>query len=139
MSKVCIKCGAQLDDNAVFCDDCGFRQDQQFMQEGTAEEQQVDKGEDQFSGIYSKATDTVVENSRKQAQKQSKIGIAAFVMGILSIATLGAFFTFDILGIIFGVIGLKRKNTKTSFAKIGLILSIVATVFVCIVMLIAVL
>lgn len=62
--------------------------------------------------------------------KQSKIGTAALVMGILAMLTLGSFFTFDILGIVFGVIGLRKKDTKTEFAKAGLILSAVATVII---------
>lgn len=29
MSKFCMKCGAMLEDDAVFCDECGARQENQ--------------------------------------------------------------------------------------------------------------
>ena len=34
MSKKCIKCGAELDDIAVFCDECGTKQIIQHAAEG---------------------------------------------------------------------------------------------------------
>ncbi len=112
MSKICISCGAVLDDHALFCDDCGTKQDvSQMERESMAEEPQL---------------------------KQSKMGIAALVMGVIAIVLLGSFFVFDILGIIFGIVGMRKKDTKTGFAKAGLILSIIATVIIIIVMAVAI-
>lgn len=31
MSKFCMKCGAMLEDDAVFCDECGARQENQVF------------------------------------------------------------------------------------------------------------
>ena len=43
MSKLCIYCGAELDDDCVFCDECGKKQDEQEKQR--LEEQEREKQE----------------------------------------------------------------------------------------------
>ena len=115
----------------MFCDDCGARQEQQTVQDWTVQEQQAGKGKSR--SVEGWNPDTVNLDMEKQVQKQSKIGIAALVMGILAIVTLGLLFVFEILGIVFGIIGLRKNDARTSFAKAGLVLSVIATGLACLI------
>ena len=118
MSKKCINCGAELEEEAVFCDECGV---QQIASQTTAEnvEQTVQNNFQQ---------DAV---SKPMVQmKDSGMGIAAFVLGIVSICTFGCLFIPEILGIVFGVMAVCDKNTKHGLAVGGLVMSGIAAVLV---------
>ncbi len=119
MSKYCIKCGAELEDNAMFCDDCGA---QQMMQSAPIKEVASNQ--------------VKMSNADNKKMKESGYGIASLVLGIISVLTLGALFLPELLGIIFGICGLRDKSKKTSLALTGLILSIVATVLLVIVLIV---
>ena len=170
MSKTCIRCGATIDDNALFCDDCGAKQDIQTSSmedintgeiEGKAEKEAAQETSVQvMSDIYevSKRQEPSISNDNTEVPlqgmqtggesqpitrgqeplKQSKMGIAALVMGVIAIVSLGSLIVFDILGIIFGIVGMRNKDSKTGFAKAGLILSVIATVIIVVVMAIAI-
>lgn len=157
MSKICISCGAVLDDNALFCDDCGAKQDirqrEQELQIIDAEVDTKELGEESVSPPVASVEDDRQEQTGSEAVrqpyqipetvgepqlKQSKMGIAALVMGVIAIVSLGSLIVFDILGIIFGIVGMRKRDTKTGFAKAGLILSIIATVIIIIVMAVAI-
>ena len=138
MSKICISCGAALDDNALFCDDCGAKQDVQFTVVTGSSQQEMEQpvaAESNAEPLIKQDDlyDPAPVMEEEPLLKQSKTGIAALVMGILAIVTLGSFIIFDILGIVFGVIGLRKKDRKTGFAKAGLILSLAATVIIVVV------
>lgn len=109
MSKFCVKCGAELEDDAVFCDDCGT---QQVVQQVPVET---------VAGSLPNKNQLVSGEKRKH----SGFGIASFVLGILSALTFGIFFVPEILGIIFGIVGLTDKSKKMVLAVIGLVLSII--------------
>lgn len=111
MSKFCTACGAELEDNAVFCDECGAKQIQQPSNNMPANKQ--------ING-------TVVQDESQM--RQSGFGIASFIFGIISIITLGSFYFPEIIGIAFGIAGLKDKSKKHGMAKAGLIMSIIGTV-----------
>lgn len=156
MRKICIRCGAVLDDNALFCDDCGAKQDiSQIEQESKENVAEVDAAEigKEVQSLPTASVEEVREEAVLEANeqpykipvtveepelKQSKIGIVALVMGVIAIVSLGSFIVFDILGIIFGIVGMRKKDSKTGFAKAGLILSIIATVIIIIVMAVAI-
>lgn len=166
MSKICIKCGAVLDDNALFCDDCGTKQDvlTADMEESKTKEieEKAEKEDHQESSSQvipdtheiperqeplvssddSAISMTVNESlpiiSGEEPLKQSKMGIAALVMGVIAIVSLGSLIVFDILGIVFGIVGMRKKDSKTGFAKAGLVLSVIATVIIVVVMGIAI-
>ena len=63
-----------------------------------------------------------------EGKQQSGFGIASFIFGIMSIITFGTFFFPEIIGIAFGIAGIKDKSKKTGLAKAGLIMSIIGTV-----------
>lgn len=100
MSKVCGKCGAILDDSALFCDECGERLG--------AVENRIIKQDD--------------------SKKNSPIGIASLVFGIVSILTGGIFVIPEVLGFIFGIVALKNEEVKHTLPLIGLIMSAVMLV-----------
>lgn len=112
MSKYCIACGAELEDNAVFCDECGAKQETQQPSNNMSVNEQM--------------ANTAVQSETKM--RQSGFGIASFIFGIISIITLGSFYFPEIIGIAFGIAGLKDKSKKHGMAKVGLIMSIIGTV-----------
>lgn len=112
MSKYCRTCGAEIEDNAVFCDECGTRQEMQQPSKNMPTKRQMND------------TDIYTENKIKQ----SGFGIASFVFGIISIITLGVFYFPEIIGIVFGIVGIKDKSKKHGMAKAGLIMSIASTI-----------
>ena len=112
MSRICIKCGAQLEDNALFCDDCGEKQPKQNTEN--------------YPNINNQMN--TVNVSTKDNMKQSGFGIASFVLGVISIVTFGILCIPEILGIVFGIIGVCDKTRKKGFALAGLIMSSIMTV-----------
>lgn len=104
MSKFCVKCGIKLEDATVFCDVCGARQ--------------------------------MVHNVEKQEKKilntesNSKLGIASFIFGIISLISCGSLIIPEILGIVFAVIDLRDKTRKHGLTKAGLIMSIIACLMI---------
>ncbi len=73
MSKLCIKCGAELEDQAIFCDECGAKQET----------------------ITNKSEEPLTQrqlNEQKNNMKQSGMGIVSFILGIISVMTFGVFF-----------------------------------------------
>lgn len=103
MEKTCPKCGTKLEENAIFCDECGER----------------------ISVAPMPKADNV-NSEEVQNQKQSGLGIASFVLGIISMVSLGILFVPEILGIVFGIVGLTNKNSKKSFAIMGITFSAIA-------------
>ena len=63
MSKKCIKCGAELEENAVFCDECGMKQDAQIVT-------------DTLSNANS--TGQMVNNEKKEQSIQAMKNLKAF-------------------------------------------------------------
>ena len=109
MSKLCIKCGAELEDQAIFCDECGAKQ----------------------KTITNKSEEPLTQrqlNEQKNNMKQSGMGIVSFILGIISVMTFGVFFLPEILGIIFGILGRQDKTKKTGMATTGFVLSLLAVV-----------
>lgn len=120
MSKFCVNCGVGLEDDAMFCGDCGAAQQTpvEYQENGMA--QNTQKMEGALTDVN---------------QKQSKFGIVAFILGIISILTMGCFIIPEILGIIFGCIGIK-KSSKHTLALLGLIFSIVGILILILILLI---
>lgn len=113
MSKRCIKYGAELEDQAIFCDECGAKQETitSKPEEGTGE-----------------PLIPTQPNGQKNSMKQSGMGIVSFVLGIISVMTFGAFFLPEILGIIFGILGRQDKTKKIGMATAGFVLSLLSVV-----------
>lgn len=115
MSKKCISCGVELEDEAIFCDECGTRQPVQQEKEGHPSKKALQKPERQAQS--------------DGARTRSGMGIAALVMGILSVCTLGLFFVPEILGLVFGFIAISDKTKKHALAVGGMVLSAIALAF----------
>lgn len=152
MSKKCIQCGTELEDGALFCDECGAKQEAQQSSKAPVQGQAVpgqkqvqpgigDRMPDnstapvQASGnVPSYASNAQSANQSAGELKNSALGIASFVLGILSVCTLGTSIILDILGVIFGIIALKDPNAKHKLPKAGLIMSVIAVVLFIIIM-----
>ncbi len=120
MSKFCVNCGVELEDDELFCGDCG-----------AAQQTSVNSQENDMVQKQQKIPDASTDVN----QKQSGFGIAAFVLGIISILTMGCFIIPEILGIIFGIIGIK-KSDKHTLALLGLIFSIISALLIVFILLI---
>ena len=71
---------------------------------------------------------------KETSMKNSVKGIVAFILGIVSVCSLGCLFVPQICGIVFGIIAVKDKEHKRGLAWAGLIMSIIMTVFIAFVM-----
>lgn len=109
MSKFCMKCEAMLEDDAVFCDECGARQ------------------ENQVSDIQTMQGHKNNGAAEAEGRKSSGFGIASFICGLLSIFTFGALCVPEIIGIVFGVMAIRDKLRKHGLAVAGLIMSMIGT------------
>lgn len=111
MSKLCNKCGAELEDNAVFCDECGAKIEPEENKDIKVEEE-IKK-------------DNASIKKEMNPIKNSGLGIAGFIFGILSLLSCGAFYIPEILGIVFSSLALKDKNSKHGLPIAGMIFSII--------------
>lgn len=136
MSKKCIKCGAELDDIAVFCDECGTKQIIQHA--GTGNEKAFSKVNPQnpANSTQTFSSEETLIYSNSIGKKNSALGIASLVFGIISILSFGVLIIPELIGLIIGFIDLKNSNYKHSFTIAGIILSILSIVLFIIMMVI---
>ena len=123
MSKKCPNCGAELEDNAVFCDECGVQLAQQSI---------VRTNVSDTSAIN---LQSMVTPKASDGMKNSGLGIASMVLGIISVCSLGILFIPEIVGLILGIITMGKKDTKQTFAVVGIVTSAIAFVLVIVIML----
>ena len=120
MSKKCIQCGAELEDEAMFCDECGAKQ---IVEPPKAPKEDKPKPE------KTKAPKPKKEKKEKpvdEGPKNTKAGVASLVLGIIAVCTVGVFFIPQVLGLVLGIIAVQNKNSKHNFAIIGIVLSVVS-------------
>lgn len=122
MSKVCIKCGTTLEDNAVFCDECGTRQPNAQASQQPFQQQIYGQA---FSGNLQAKPAERMEGTLRN----SGVGIASFVLGLVSIFTLGYLIIPEIIGIICAIISLCQKNTKKGLPIAGLVMCVISLLF----------
>ncbi len=144
MSKKCINCGAELDDDQLFCDDCGTKQiiepQPKTKKKATAQSQKVTVTEADKQAIIQAEADAKVrleaekaEKARKQEERKNNpkhLAITSLILGIVSyLSILGIVVPIatSILGIVFGFKGLKSEKKKTAIA--GIIVNISFIVF----------
>lgn len=140
MSKKCNQCGAELENNALFCDECGA---QQVTPESTASsaERQTSKVNGKVSSTnqivqgVEALVDRIPVNSGTQPVnlppnmvKNSAMGIASFVLGIIAICSFGLSVIPAILSIIMGIIAIKDPNAKHGLPVAGLFMSVISLV-----------
>ena len=114
MNKKCPRCGAEVDESAMFCDECGAA----LAQQGT--EQISTRSTNNYSTSAVPAS----------AMKHSGLGIASMVCGIIAICTFGAFFIPEIVGLILGIIAMGDKTKKHTFDIVGIVTSVMAFILV---------
>ena len=139
MSKKCMQCGAELEDNALFCDECGA---QQATPETTASvEGNVSQtnakipSTNQIVKSVEGIVDRIPINSGNQSAnlspdmiKNSAGGIASFVLGIIAICSLGMSVIPAVLSIVMGIIAIKDPSVKHGLPVAGLIMSVISFV-----------
>lgn len=125
MSKVCIKCGTMLEDGAVFCDECGTKQIEEVTENKKVKEKKPKE---------KKVKEKVKDDSQP---KNSGMSIASLVFGLIAICTFGVLYIPEILGIVFGIVGILDKDRKHNLAIAGLVLSILSIVIMIVLVAIA--
>ncbi|MCD8215925.1 MAG: zinc ribbon domain-containing protein [Clostridiales bacterium] len=138
MSKKCPNCGTELEDNALFCDECGAQLNQQTESLSTTSTASpavppTNSQKPKYSDINSKSAN---EPKAADGMKNSGLGIAAMIIGIISICTLGCFFMPEILGLILGIVAMFDKTKKHDFAIVGIITSAISFVIVIVLLII---
>lgn len=132
MSKKCPNCGAELEDNAVFCDECGVQLAQQSEHNPPSTPPVMRTNVSDASAIN---LQSMVTPKASDGMKNSGIGIASMVLGIISICFLGILFIPEIVGLILGIIAMGKTDTKHTFAVVGIVTSAIAFVLVVVIML----
>ena len=144
MSKKCINCGAELDDDQLFCDDCGTKQiikpQPKTKKKAPVPSQKATVTEADKQAIIQAEADAKVrleaekaEKARKQEERKNNpkhLAITSLILGIVSYLSILAIvvpIVTSILGIVFGFKGLKSEKKKTAIA--GIIVNISFIVF----------
>ena len=144
MSKKCINCGAELDDDQLFCDDCGTKQivepQPKAKKKAQTPPQKTTVTEADKQAIIQAEADAKVrfeaekaEKARKQEERKNNpkhLAIASLILGIVSYLSILAIIVpiaTSILGIVFGFKGLKSEKKKTAIA--GIIVNISFIIF----------
>lgn len=126
--QCCPNCGAELKDNAVFCYKCGV--------------QLVQQSEPNVSSASPESSDIKIQSmvTPKQSDdlKNSGLGIASMVCGIVALCTLGSYILPEVLGLILGIIAMREKNTKHTFAIVGIVTSMIPVVIIFLIIIILV-
>lgn len=115
----CGKCGSTVPDGNDFCTNCGER-----LFDPT------NMGSNQTVTQPGPSVPVNMVTQPQEIRRSNGMGIAGLVLGISGIVLFwipyfGAFLA--ILGLLFSIIGLAKKNVNKSTAIVGLILSIVAS------------
>lgn len=126
MSKKCPNCGTELEDNALFCDECGKQLNQQPA---------APLPTSQVIGTPNSNLQSMTAHPPTNCMKNSGLGIAAMICGIISVCTLGIFLLPEIVGLILGIIAMGDKGKKHNFAVVGIVTSAIAFVLVIVILL----
>lgn len=149
MSKICPKCGRELQDQSIVCVNCGQRMDaveplafeaadsmpKEAEQPQLSEQSQTPPPEQpQTPPPEQPQTPPPVQMQTPPLQqadvpmKQSGLGIASFVLGIIGLLSCGLLMIPEVLAIVFGLVGIKDKNHKRGLAIAGTILGVISVI-----------
>ncbi|MDE6373920.1 MAG: zinc-ribbon domain-containing protein [Clostridia bacterium] len=121
----CRNCGKEIDDNAVFCPHCGS----QTL--NTAGGQPQAQQQPQVTPVGQPNVQPFNVAPQTEPKGTNGLGIAGFVLGLLSLY-LGVYFCITpIVGLVLSIIGVTKMKTFKScngLAIAGLVISIIATV-----------
>lgn len=135
MSKKCINCGSELDDDQLFCDDCGTKQIIEHQSKAKKDFQPLSQKtivtEADKQPIIQTVTDNKIrleaekaEKARKQEERKNNpkhLAIVSLLLGIvsyLSILTIIIPIATSITGLIVGFKGFKSDLKKTAIMGI---------------------
>lgn len=124
----CSNCGENLPEGAKFCTNCGAKAEAQPVVEiPTVVEIPA---ETQTSGVYSEHTApapnySVYQEPVKQESNKGGFAIASLVLSLISLIPC-CFPVLQILGLIFGIIGIKSDKKGLSIA--GIIISVISAI-----------
>ncbi len=147
MSKKCVQCGAELEDNALFCDECGAQQTtpepatssaQGQVLQGNAKIPSTNQIVQGVEGLVNRIpinSGTPNANLSPDMIKNSAGGIASFVLGIIAICSLGMSVIPAILSIIMGIIAIKDPSVKHGLPVAGLLMSVISFIILIILIL----
>jgi len=148
MSKKCIQCGAELEDDALFCDECGAQQAtpkatvlsaQGQILQGNVKIPSTNQIVQGVEGVVNRIpinSGAQLANMSPDRIKNSASGIASFVLGIIALCTFGMFVIPAILSIIMGIIAIKDPSAKHGLPVAGLLMSVISFVILIILILI---
>ena len=136
MSKICPKCGRELQDKSLFCVNCGQRMD--VIEPLTFEPasnvptepvmpQEAQPEQPQTPPPVQMQTPPSVQQA-EEPKKHSGLSIASLVLGIVGLVSCGTLMVPEVLAIVFGLVGIKDKKHKTGMAIAGTILGVVSIV-----------
>lgn len=126
MSKKCVKCGTELEEGAVFCDECG-------AQQPAVQPQPIPNIQQPAHNYQLNQTNNIVVTNKKK----SGLGTASLVCGIIALCTMGSLLIPEVLGIVFGIIAIKDKPEKQGVPMAGLVTSIIALLLFIVILVIA--
>lgn len=152
MSKICPKCGRELQDKSLFCVNCGQRMDviepltfepasnvptePVMPQEAPPEQPQTPllvqpqtppPVQPQTPPPVQMQTPPSVQQA-EEPKKHSGLSIASLVLGIVGLVSCGTLMVPEVLAIVFGLVGIKDKKHKRGMAIAGTILGVVSIV-----------
>lgn len=152
MSKICPKCGRELQDKSLFCVNCGQRMD--VIEPLTFEPasnvptepvmpQEAPPEQPQTPPLVQPQTPPPVQpqtpppvqmqtppsvQQAEEPKKHSGLSIASLVLGIVGLVSCGTLMVPEVLAIVFGLVGIKDKKHKRGMAIAGTILGVVSIV-----------
>ena len=158
MSKICPKCGRELQDESLFCVNCGQRMDviepltfepasnvpteSVMPQEAPPEQPQTPPlvqaqtpppEQPQTPPPVQMQTPPSVQQA-EEPKKHSGLSIASLVLGIVGLVSCGTLMVPEVLAIVFGLVGIKDKKHKTGMAIAGTILGVSIVAFIALIM-----
>ena len=152
MSKICPKCGRELQDESLFCVNCGQRMDviepltfepasnvptEPVMPQAAppvqpqtpppVQPQTPPPVQPQTPPPVQMQTPPPVQQA-EEPKKHSGLSIASLVLGIVGLVSCGTLMVPEVLAIVFGLVGIKDKKHKRGMAIAGTILGVVSIV-----------
>ena len=118
MSKKCLFCGAELEDNAAFCDECGRKQEENAAGEARSQPE----------------TGQVNRAQEKEERKKDPVRFAwaSLILGAISVALVFAIsfvsLPISIVGIVLGITGI--KSSRKAVSVVGLVMNVSVAGFV---------
>lgn len=148
MSKKCIYCGAELEDDALFCDECGKKQElskEAETEQNAPKDAELKAKQEADAEAKAEAAQRAKEEARKEKAAEAKrlekerkkeerkanptykayasliLGILIWITFMMGAAGLIVTLLMMVLGMVFGVQAL--KSTKKKIAIAGLVLN----------------